>query len=69
MGEVKKPQGIRMLYGREEAAFQLSVSTRTIDRMLALKKFANTRRIGRRVMIPHGELVRVSRMDHFDLSE
>ena len=53
----------RMLYDRKAAAFQLSISLRALDYLLA-KKALNTRRIGAKVLIPHGELVRYSRQDH-----
>lgn len=53
----------RMLYTRKDAAFQLSISLRSLDYAIANKKL-NTRKFGGRVLIPHGELVRFSRMDH-----
>jgi len=56
-----------MLYDRKEAAKQLSISVRMLDSFIAAKKI-NFRRIGRRVLIPHGELVRFSRADHFDIA-
>lgn len=58
----------RMLYTRKDAAFQLSISLRSLDYAIA-NKLLNTRRKGRRVLIPHGELVRFSRMDHGSLAE
>ena len=54
----------RLLYDRKSAARQLSISVRSLDYMLAGGKF-QTRRIGKKVLIPHGELVRFSRADHF----
>jgi hypothetical protein len=47
----------RMLYDRKGAARQLSISVRSLDYLIARKKLA-TRRNGKKVMIPHGELVR-----------
>lgn len=55
----------RMLYDRREAARQLSISVRSLDYLIAGKKLA-TRRVGKKVLIPHAELVRFARADHFD---
>jgi hypothetical protein len=52
-----------MLYSRKDAAHQLSLSVRALDYLIA-RKALNTRRIGKKVLIPHGELVRFSRQDH-----
>ena len=52
----------RLLYTREDAAYQLSVSVATLDRLIG-KKELTARRIGRSVLIPHGELVKLSRRD------
>ncbi len=54
----------RLLYDRKSAAKQLSVSVRTLDYFVSQKKIG-FRRIGRRVLIPHGELVKFARADHF----
>lgn len=54
----------RLLYDRKEAARQLSISVRTLDYLIAAKTFV-TRRIGKRILIPHSELVRFCRGDHF----
>lgn len=54
----------RLLYDRKHAAEQLSISVRTLDRLLAEGKF-NTHRIGKKRLIPRGELVRFARADHF----
>jgi hypothetical protein len=56
----------RLLYDRHSAAQQLSISVRSLDSFIAAKKIG-FRRIGRRVLIPHGELVKFSRADHFDI--
>lgn len=53
----------RMLYSRKEVALQLSISLRSVDYLIS-KKALNTRRIGKKVLVPHGELVRFSRQDH-----
>jgi excisionase family DNA binding protein len=53
----------RMLYSRKEASRQLSLSLRAVDSLIA-RKALKTRRIGKRVLIPHSELVRFSRQDH-----
>jgi excisionase family DNA binding protein len=52
----------RLLYSRKEAAYQLSISTRSIDYLIAEGRL-NTRKIGGRILIPHDELVRFSRHD------
>jgi hypothetical protein len=58
-------EGPRLLYSRKEAARQLSFSIRSLDYLIATKQLA-TRRLGKRVMIPHSELVRFARADHFE---
>lgn len=69
--EVKGPwllpvmQGPRLLYCRKEAAWSLSISIRALDYLVANKELS-TRRIGGRVLIPHTELVRFAKADHFD---
>ncbi len=59
------PSGARLLYDRKEAARQLSISIRSLDYLIAAKTF-QTRRMGRKVMIPHGELVRFASANHYD---
>jgi len=54
------PFAPRLLYTRKDAAFQLSISVRSLDYMIASKQ-VSTRRIGSRVLIPHEELVRLAR--------
>ena len=54
----------RMLYSREEAARQLSISVRALDYYIA-SKLIQTRRKGRKVLIPHSELVRFASMNHY----
>lgn len=53
----------RLLYDRKEAARQLSISVRSLDYLIAAKKL-DTRRIGKKVLIPHGELVRFAKGNH-----
>ncbi|MGB8481533.1 MAG: hypothetical protein WCE63_22235 [Acidobacteriaceae bacterium] len=45
----------RLLYPKKEAAFAPGVSVRTIGYLIAGKQL-NTRRIGKRVLIPAGEI-------------
>ncbi|HTF71285.1 MAG TPA: hypothetical protein VK638_52320 [Edaphobacter sp.] len=52
----------RCIGGRAQ---QLSVSIRTIDYHLQAKTL-RTRRIGRKVLIPHAELVRFASRDHWE---
>jgi excisionase family DNA binding protein len=54
--------GTRVLYERKCAAHQLSISTRTLDRLIGNKQLS-ARRIGRRLLIPHTELMRLARKD------
>lgn len=54
----------RLLYDRKESARQLSISVRSLDYLIANKTF-QIRRIGKKVLIPHAELVRYARADHF----
>jgi|GEM_PF-2379020 len=55
----------RLLYSRKEAAYQLSVSVRTIDALLATREF-DTRRIGRKVLITRASLVRFASGNHYE---
>jgi excisionase family DNA binding protein len=48
----------------KEAARQLSISVRSLDYLIVNKAF-QTRRIGKKVLIPHAELVRYARADHY----
>ena len=58
-------EGRRLLYSRKSAAWELDISIRMVDYLIANKQLA-TRRIGKRVMIPYSELVRFARSDHFE---
>jgi len=53
----------RLLYDRKEAARQLSISVRSLDYLIAGREL-ETRRIGKKVLIPHGSLVRYSQGNH-----
>jgi hypothetical protein len=55
----------RLLYDRKSAALQLSISIRSLDYFLAAGRF-KTRRIGKKVLIPHAELIRFSASDHWE---
>lgn len=57
----------KLLYSRRDAAHALSISTRSLDYLIAGKRLM-TRRLGKKVMIPHGELVRFAKADHFELT-
>lgn len=61
----EKNAGPRLLYSRNEAARQLSISVRSLDYLIAGKRLG-TRRIGSKILIPHGELVRFALADHFE---
>lgn len=54
----------KFLYDRKSAAAALSISVRSLDYLLA-NKALRTRRIGRKVLIPAGELRRFAQADHF----
>jgi hypothetical protein len=57
--------GPRMLYDRRQAARQLSISVRSLDYLIAGKKF-DTRRIGKKVLVTHASLARFSQGNHYD---
>ena len=59
---------IRLLYSRKEAAEQLSISPRMLDYFIGQKKI-NARKIGRRILIPHTELVKFARQDHYIVAD
>jgi hypothetical protein len=52
-----------MLYSRNEAAYQLCLSTRALDYLIGKKELA-VRRVGRKILVPHNELLKFSRKDH-----
>ena len=55
----------RLLYDRKEAARQLSISVRTLDYLISGKEL-ETRRIGKKVLIPHGSLSRFAQGNHYE---
>ncbi len=55
----------RLLYSRTEAAMQLSISVRSLDYLIAGKQL-DTRRIGKKVLVPHASLVRFAQGNHYD---
>jgi excisionase family DNA binding protein len=57
------PLAFKLAYNKGEAAEMLSVSVRTVDNLLALKELVS-RRVGRRVVIPHQAIVQFLRSDH-----
>lgn len=54
----------RLLYDRKEAARQLSISVRSLDYLIAGKQL-DTRRIGKKVLVPHASLVRYASANHY----
>jgi hypothetical protein len=55
----------RLLYSRAESAYQLSLSVRAVDYMIAQGSIG-TRKIGGRILIPHSELIRVARVGQIE---
>ena len=55
----------RLLYDRKEAARQCSLSIRAIDYAIANKKL-ETRRKGKKVLIPHASLVRFATTNDYE---
>lgn len=55
----------RLLYSRKDAARALSISTRSLDYLIGQKQLG-TKRLGRRLLIPRGELLKFARADHTD---
>lgn len=54
---------IPLLHTKQQAAFLLGVSLRTIDNLIAGKELLS-RKIGRRVLIPYTALLAFTRLDH-----
>jgi hypothetical protein len=55
----------RLLYDRKAAARMLSISVRSLDYLIAGREL-ETRRIGKKVLIPYGSLSRFSQANHYD---
>jgi excisionase family DNA binding protein len=60
----RSAQAPRMAYSRKEAAVQLSVSKRTIDRLIAARKI-RVRKLWGRTIIPAAELAKLLRQDTY----
>ena len=56
----------RLLYSRKEGAYQLSLSIRAVDYLIAEGRL-HTRKIGGRILITHDELTRFARNDRSEL--
>jgi excisionase family DNA binding protein len=52
----------KLLYGKKEAAQLLSICVATLDQLIARGEL-KTRRLGKKVMVPRGELVRLAGRD------
>lgn len=55
----------RLLYDRKTAARMLSISIRSLDYLIAERRLSVTR-IGGRVLVPHAELLRLSKLGDRD---
>ena len=53
------------IYDRKEAGRQLSISVRSLTYLIGQKKLS-IRRLGKKVMIPHAELVRFASANHYE---
>jgi excisionase family DNA binding protein len=53
----------RLLIDRRDAAYQLGISVRKLDELIALNEIS-VRRIGRRVLVPRRSLEEFLRSDH-----
>jgi hypothetical protein len=58
----------KLLYDRKSAAYALSISVRSLDYLIANKKL-ETVRLGSKIMIGHGTLVKFSRANHPTLTQ
>lgn len=64
--QVKDMSGIeKFLFSKEEAAYSLAISIRSLEYRIANKEI-NTRRIGSRVLIPREELRKFAASNHYD---
>lgn len=55
----------RLLYPRKDAAHMLGVCVRTLDYYIARKEL-DTRRIGKKVLVTRGSLLRFARENHYE---
>lgn len=60
MSTEKQDNAPRLLYDRKGAAANFP----SVSGLWIANKRLSTRRIGKKVLVPHGELVRFSRQDH-----
>jgi excisionase family DNA binding protein len=56
----------KLLYSKKEAALMLSICMSTVEQLIARGEL-KTRRMGKRVLVPRGELVRLAGRDVLDL--
>jgi len=57
------PPPQKILYGKREAAYLLSISVRKLDYLIAQKQMI-VRKIGTKVLIPKSALIEFARGDH-----
>jgi excisionase family DNA binding protein len=57
------PPPQKILYGKREAAYLLSISVRKLDYLIAQKQMV-VRKIGTKVLIPKSALIDFARGDH-----
>jgi len=55
----------RLLYARKDVAYQLSLSIRAVDYLIAAGRL-KTRKIGGRILVAHDELIRFARADRME---
>ena len=55
--------GPRLQYPRDESAYQLGISVRSLDYCIAKKEIA-IRRVGKKILITHAELLKFTKKDH-----
>lgn len=55
----------RLLYDRKNAALQLSISVRSLDYLIAQKRIRTVRK-GKKVMVPHADLVRYANTNDYE---
>ena len=60
-----EPTETRLLYDRKSAAMQLSICVRSLDYLIAGKKL-ETRRLGKKILIPRAALVKFAAENHYD---
>lgn len=53
----------KLLYSRADTAVALSISVRSVDYLISVGKLS-TRRVGRKTLIPAGDVRRFARADH-----